>query len=370
MQRLWRDPPSVFLSSTFVDLKYERRFVISWLRARGFRVMAMEDVEGRGLYWREWSMNSARKCDIYIRLFDWRVGSTPLYMSFGSSFSQLEYDAAHGRAMLRLSYRVRRPFPDWQVLVPDPSEHEPYLATLNAPESGGGSDSVRYVEGVFRTGTDVFTVAELESQLERDVELPRRMLFVHRLTEWRRTYFDGLEAATRMQFEDEHIVVHGERTQLSRGLRVLLIILALLAITGLMQVVSAATAALIAFGAASLCGLTILAWSPTFVCIGTKTVMARGAFAVRTVQHTKGKAGLIFPHWRLFTRWFDVGALTVRTPAGRGAFVPFISNAGSLACEAEKVPRPDLIPVVITEEERAEARRRLIQFVEHLEEDE
>lgn len=352
-----------------MDLTYERRFVINWLRARRFSVLAMEDVEGRGLYWREWSMNSARKCDIYLRLFDWRVGSTPLYMSFGMSFSQLEYDAADGAA-LRLSYHVRRPFPDWQVLVPDPSEHEAYLATLNVSESGGGSDTVRYTERVLRTGTDVFSVAELEAQLERDVKLPRRMLFVHRLNEWRRTYFDALEAAPGMLFEDEHIVVQGERMQRSTCRRILMIVFASLVIACLTHVVPAATAAMIAFAAASLCGLAILAWSPTFVCVGTKTVMARGAFGLRIVQHLKGTEGLLMPRWRLFDRWLKIGALTVRTPDGRGTFVPFISNASSLACEAEKPPRPDLTPVVITEAEQAEARRRLIAFPESLDKEE
>jgi hypothetical protein len=359
----------VFLSSTFLDLEYERRFVINWLRARRFSVMAMEDVKGRGLYWREWSMNSARKCDIYLRLFDWRVGSTPLYMSFGTSFSQLEYDAADGRAA-KVSYRLRRPFADWQVLVPDRSEHDAYLATLNVSESVGGSDTTRYAEGVLRTGTDVFKVAQLEAQLERDVKVSRRMLFVHRVKEWHRTYFDGLEAAGRMLFEDEHIVMHGERTPPSTSHRVLMIVLAALVITGLTHVVSAATAAVIAFAAASLCGVATLAWSPTFVCVGTKTVMARGAFGLRTVQHLKGAEGLIVPRWRLLDRLLGVGALTVRTPDGRRAFVPFISNAGSLACAAKKPPRPDLMPVAITEEEQAEARRRLITFLESPDEDE
>jgi hypothetical protein len=175
------------------------------------------------------------------------------------------------------------------------------------------------------------------------------MLLVHRVKAWRRTYFDTPEAETRMLFEDEHIGMNGERTRLSTSRRVLLIVFASLAATGAIHVVSAATAALIAFAAASLCGVAILAWSPTFVCVGTKTIMARGAFGLYTVQHLKGAKGLIIPRLRLLDRWLDMGALTVRTPEGRHAFVPFISNAGSLSCEAEKPPRPDLVPVVITE---------------------
>lgn len=361
-------PPTIFLSSTFLDLKFERRFVINWLRTRHFNVIAMEDMEDRILYWREWSINSARKCDIYLRLFDRRVGSSPIYMSFGKSFSQLEYNEARRSAALELSYRVHRPFPDWQLLVPAPKEHEAYLSTLNVSESAGGSDDARQVERVFRTGTDVCSVTQLEAFLERDVRLDRRMLSIHRAKTWRRTYFDTSEAKERMLFEDEHIDMHGG-TELSKISGVLLIVLASLAITGIMHAVSAAMAAVIVFVAASLWGLAMLAWSPTFVCVGTKTIMARGAFGLQRVQALKGTKGLILQRWRLLDRWLDIGALTVQTPNGR-VFVPFISNAGSLACAAEKPPRPDLVPVVITEEDRALVRRRLAAFVEELKKDE
>lgn len=145
----------VFVSSTFLDLEYERRFVIDWLRAHGFAVTAMEDVADRRLYWREWSMNAARRCDVYLRLFDWRVGSSPPYLSFGRSFSQLEEDAARGRAALRLAYRVRRPFSDWPVLVPDASKRADYLSRLDVSEAAGGSDEVRIAERSLRTGIDV-----------------------------------------------------------------------------------------------------------------------------------------------------------------------------------------------------------------------
>ena len=54
--------------------------------------------------------------------------------------------------------------------------------------------------------------------------------------------------------------MRGERRRLSTSRRVLMIVLASLVITGLMHVVSAATAAMIAFAGASLCGVAILAW--------------------------------------------------------------------------------------------------------------
>jgi hypothetical protein len=107
------------------------------------------------------------------------------------------------------------------------------------------------------------SVAQLEDLLERNVKLPRRMLCVHRVKAWRRTYFDTPEAEARMLFEDEHIDMHGERTRLSTSRRVLLIVLASLAITVAIHVVSAAGGD-DCLAAASLCGVAILAWSPTF----------------------------------------------------------------------------------------------------------
>ncbi len=68
------DQPKVMLSSTYADLKFERRFVARLLRERKFQVIAMEDDCGPDYDWYRWSKNRARQCDVLLRLLGDRVG--------------------------------------------------------------------------------------------------------------------------------------------------------------------------------------------------------------------------------------------------------------------------------------------------------
>ena len=50
-----------FVSSTFHDLKFERRFVIHKLKALEFDVISMEADFKKGFDWVQWSTNQARQ---------------------------------------------------------------------------------------------------------------------------------------------------------------------------------------------------------------------------------------------------------------------------------------------------------------------
>lgn len=164
-------------------------------------------------------------------------------------------------------------------------------------------------------------------------------------------------------------MTHAHRNRRSTSRWILKLDFACLVIAALTTVFATTATALIVIAMSACCIVVVLAWSPAFVCVGTKTVMARGAFGLRTVQHLKGSERLVIPRWRLLDRLFDVGAASVCTPDGQRVFVPFISNARSLAQEAKNPPRPDLVEETVTDEERAEARRRLSAFVEGLDDE-
>jgi hypothetical protein len=329
----------------------------------------MEDVLGRGLYWQEWIQNSARKCDIYLRLFDHRVGASPAFMSFGASFSSVEADFARTHAVLMLSYHLRRPFDDWKALV-DPSEYDDYNKTLDVSEAVGGSDGARVTERTLRRGTEVLSVERLESQLRSDLNIRERDLMWHRLKSWRRGYFDSGWAWSKFAFEDEHFEIQSERAKASIGQWIITIALVLLGLSVLAQVMSVTTTAIVALSVACVCAMMIVAWAPTFVYIGSKTIVARGAFGIRTLQNVKGREGVLRPRWRMLDKWCGVGAVSVEVPNGRGVFVPFISNIMGLLREAEKPPRPELVrDLPLTEEEQAEVWRRITEFAESLKDD-
>lgn len=361
-------PPTVFLSSTFLDLKYERRFVIKWLRARGFQVAAMEDLDGRHLYWQEWSQNRARQCDIYLNLYDRRVGTGATFMGFGGSISSIERRFADPYAARLVSYELSRPFPDCELLV-EPSEREDYLATLDVSEPSGGSDRIRWVERSMRTGVEVSSVADLEAHLIADVRLTAAHLASHRSRAWLQSYFRPQSVWRQCAFEDEHYVAGSERPSpfTARGWCASAVTIAALVVIS--QAISAAAALTAALAFVIIVGAATVVWAPSSILLGSKTVVARGAFGLRTIRQMKGHQGRVVPRWGLLERWCGLGAASVMSDDGT-VFVPFIGNARRLAYEAELPPQSDRMPPPpLTEVQKDRIAQRVAASWRRLEQD-
>jgi Domain of unknown function (DUF4062) len=82
--------PTAFLSSTYQDLPFERRFVTNWLKQKGFSVIAHDCADGDD--WYRWSLNRAGQCDVYVGMCTQRVGGKG---PFGSILNS-EYVQADG----------------------------------------------------------------------------------------------------------------------------------------------------------------------------------------------------------------------------------------------------------------------------------
>lgn len=133
---MWPRNQSIFVSSTYQDLKYERRAVIRLLMATGYKVLAMESgwIPAHEAF--RWSIQSAQKADIFVLLFDRSSGSTSspdiLPGLPPMPFTHWEAKVAQHATAVQLVYHLNRPFPDWQRLVDDEVEAKDYLSTLRA----------------------------------------------------------------------------------------------------------------------------------------------------------------------------------------------------------------------------------------------
>src|SRR5262249_34871634 len=119
--------PTLFLSSTFRDLKFERRFVIAKLRKLGFDVVCMEEHCKPEFDWRRWSTNRAGQCEFYLKMFDKRIGSqgNDLFVDHAfKSITALEDRHSRDFAIKSVAYQLRRPFPDRSLLFNRDEETE------------------------------------------------------------------------------------------------------------------------------------------------------------------------------------------------------------------------------------------------------
>ena len=137
--------------------------------------------------------------------------------------------------------------------------------------------------------------------LEKEVRLSRWALANHRFRVWRHSYFDTTGAGLLYALDDEDVVASSER-YFPRRLRVRLVLFALLAVVvgtdgwlplllALFTVVvgwadSLPPAWTMVFVASSLIGpaLIALASVPSYLWIGTRTLVVRGLFGILTRQ--------------------------------------------------------------------------------------
>jgi len=83
---------SVFISSTYVDLKEHRKEIWQLLSKYDVNVLGMEQFGARKETPLETCINEVKRSDIYIGIISQRLGS--LEPTSGKSYTQLEYEKA------------------------------------------------------------------------------------------------------------------------------------------------------------------------------------------------------------------------------------------------------------------------------------
>lgn len=316
----------VFLSSTYDDLKFERRFIIRKLRQSGFDVVSMETDFKRTFDWRQWSANQARQCELCIFIFDKRVG-TQGNVLFGDiafhSISRIERDHARNAAFRLLEYKLERPFPDQEELF-SADERNEYLETLGAQDAFGRHIYGAEIECAYREGAVINNVDDLARRLESDTRIPWAGYLLYRVRHFRRSYLDNTFCAWQNAYEDESHISSTDRLGLSWRLRSLAIwsVIAVAVVLFFLPLLLA----MVALGLVlAFLGLAVAAYRPSFIWVGTKTVMARGALG-RFKQGPTDDPPQLRPHWLLLDRWTGLGALCAKFADGTRVFVPLVND--------------------------------------------
>ncbi|MGY4433978.1 hypothetical protein ACVWWO_006455 [Bradyrhizobium sp. F1.13.1] len=318
-----------FLSSTFCDLKFERRFVIRTLKKSGIDVVSMEADFKKEFDWWQWSINQARQCDLLIFLFDQRVGTQADLFSVDEIFhsiSKEEADSARGKAIKLLGYRLQRRFPDEEKLF-TPEEKGEYLETVVRED--GRFVLGAMLEAALRDGVLIESVAELERRLKVDTLVSSTNFFFHKMRRLRRSYFDASFCAWHHAFQDESYVAltHRWSWQLRK-----LMLASFIPLAALYYALPLRSAVLCSASLLLFIGVMTLAFWPSFVWVGTKTIMVRGLFG-RFVQRPINEGVKLKPHWALLHYWTGLGGLSVEFYDGVRVFVPLVDDPTAFARE-------------------------------------
>src|SRR5438876_1420920 len=139
---------TVYLSSTYEDLKDHRAAVALMLRRAGHAVIGMEDYAAFDERPRDKCVADVMQSDLYVGIFAWRFGFVPTDANpSGASITQLEYEAA--REGTRLVFLLSKDAP-WR---PE------YIDAFNTPESAGRVAAMRD-RMVKAHGTNFFVTPE------------------------------------------------------------------------------------------------------------------------------------------------------------------------------------------------------------------
>src|SRR5215831_11323137 len=95
---------TIYLSSTYTDLKDHRKAVVGLLGDCGYSVDAMEKYASRDERPREACEKDAAERDIYVGVFAWRYGYVPDKPANTTSITELEYLAAERARKPRLVF--------------------------------------------------------------------------------------------------------------------------------------------------------------------------------------------------------------------------------------------------------------------------
>lgn len=288
--------------------------------------------------WYQWSMNRAAQCDVFVGLCTRRVGSkTP----FGNILNA-EYVSAGG--VIRVLYELERPFNDADRLYL-PAERDEYEQSLVESENDSQDSSGRRWDLVeaqkqrfLRLPTKVQSVNDLVLALERDLKLSAWEFATHRMKRWRFQYFDTTSAGRKRAIEDEKLEESSSRTAVLKCLRKSLLLLATAVFLGIVLLLHTRTACYVTAAVLFAVPAVAFATAPTYLWIGSKTVVARGFFGLITTQQSRLESLQIASSWYWLKRWCDVDAVAVRFASGRWVFVPFIRNAGELVSASLRPP--------------------------------
>jgi hypothetical protein len=322
-------PPRAFISSTYRDLRFERRFVRHILQRTGFDVVSMEEHYRPDFEWQRWSQNRAAQCDVLVQLLADRVGSRAdrgLFPDAAPSITKLERDHArcYGVEMI-ISYELHRPFPD-AVRLYSPEEANEYEQTLQ--EKDTRVSQLAILERSFRLAIPISSAEELETRLVHDTHLSFWILLRHRWRLWYRAYWDTTFAASLRVFEDESYIGSSSRVALWRHLHKWVWITSLLLLV-LLRFVPLVWMGLGLIAGLATLGVSVLAWAPSYYSIGTKTIMARGMFGLRTIQQSTAEPFGIVRRWHILkklTPYPHLGAVTIYFASGKRIFVPLVNN--------------------------------------------
>jgi len=356
----------VFLSSTYDDLQYERRFISNKLRNMGYELVWMEKHLHQDFNWSRWSTNQSAQCDVYLQIYDNRYGSIDNYLGGvkGSTYVSLEELHAGGFAYKYIYYRLERPFPDQDKLYNEYDKKD-YQHTLTTEDKGYRShhkQAAGLIDGIkisrkcnSEETTVIHSVSELEKQLESDMRINTLRILGQRFRIWRFLYNDNIKASWRYTLEDEELVEHtsklgtGCRDNLGWDFRncfgwqlrerlLIPAILFLIIWSGLNYYTFTIDVAIIVnVSLIIMVMLLYVAYSPSFIRIGTKSILARGAFAFWTIQYPIDANIKLTAHWGLLEDYLTLGALSIVFPDKRKIFVPFVNNPSSFVDKYEKL---------------------------------
>ena len=337
-------PLNVFLSSTFRDLQLERRFVADLLRERGFHVVTMERDCPPDFDWYRWSTNRAGQCEVFICLLADRLGTPGPWKD-----SAVWAEDTHARgAAIMLYYKLQRPFEDVKQMCHSDDDIAKYEASLNEKDDDRWDHIQVWIEKAtrkLREPIQISSASQLRKYLQADIQISRWQLMRHRLGRWRSGYFNTNEAAWQRASEDESSHERSSRVAVLRRLRSVMILGALSLLGGLLAGwLPFWQEVWILIGAALAATLIVFASAPSYLWIGTQTVVARGLFGLCTLQQSRAEPFTIRAWWSWLDHWCDVGAISVHFASGRWVFVPFVRTSWKLARVGPMPPRPRRMP--------------------------
>jgi hypothetical protein len=320
-------PPSVFISSTYRDLRFERLFVRKFLVRRGFDVITMEDQCRPEFDWERWSKNRSGQCDVLVQLLADRIGTSATPFIGLASITKIERD--HARACgvdVIACYELHRPFPDAQRLYTLQEEQE-YKRTLEEIDIIWANATAMMIERQLRIATPIESVKELETHLAIDTSLSLWRLTRDRWRRWSKAYWNTTSAAWLRVFEDESHVASTNRILSRRFVRRIKWIGGLaiggLAILLLLRLVPVVWTGIALIAAVLICFILFIAWAPTYCWVGTKTVIARGLFGMRTLQQLRTEPLKVTTSWDFIQ---EFTAVRIRFSSGQRIFVPFVRD--------------------------------------------
>jgi formylglycine-generating enzyme required for sulfatase activity len=99
----------IYISSTYEDLKEERKAAAQAVRSMGHIAIGMEDYVASDSRPVDKCLDDVRSCDVYMGIFAWRYGFIP--NGYDKSITHLEYEAAGNAGIPRLIFLLKSSAP-------------------------------------------------------------------------------------------------------------------------------------------------------------------------------------------------------------------------------------------------------------------